>query len=259
MAQKTDVELQTQNDTIQNETTANANTAARIGQMFEDIIDSKVNNADDASATQKGVIELATPAECITGTDTTRAVTPEGLQAVIDAESLGFNPADELTEIAGLTLEDNITAAELLTALAIPGCIPIHADAAVGVTLTNMANALAVLPLGSTFVYLRYDTTNIRRMRLNCRVVTVSASANNPRLYIQYSLLGSTWVTLGAGTIASGDAISLFTGATAVQYTNWITLPSEARGDSFFWRVVTEGGDGAADPVIGHTFIEYST
>jgi len=35
--------------------------------------------AEDARATNKGVVELATSAECTTGTDTTRAVTPEGL------------------------------------------------------------------------------------------------------------------------------------------------------------------------------------
>jgi hypothetical protein len=44
MAQKTDAQLQTQNDTIQTETTANANTASRVGQMIEDVIDSKINN-----------------------------------------------------------------------------------------------------------------------------------------------------------------------------------------------------------------------
>jgi hypothetical protein len=44
MAQKTDSALQTQNDTIQNETNTGANTAARVGQMIEDLIDSKMNN-----------------------------------------------------------------------------------------------------------------------------------------------------------------------------------------------------------------------
>ena len=39
-----------------------------------------------ASASAQGAVELATPAECITGTDTTRAVTPEGLA---DAKVIG--------------------------------------------------------------------------------------------------------------------------------------------------------------------------
>lgn len=44
MAQKTDAQLQTQRAEIENETTTGANTAARVGQMFEDEIDSKINN-----------------------------------------------------------------------------------------------------------------------------------------------------------------------------------------------------------------------
>jgi len=38
----------------------------------------------DASTSVKGIVELATDAETITGTDTVRAVTPAGLAAVID-------------------------------------------------------------------------------------------------------------------------------------------------------------------------------
>jgi len=212
----------------------------------------------DATASVKGIVELATPAEVITGTDTTRAVTPEGVQAKMDDESLAYVPADELTTIAGVTLENDITVSELLTALEIPGIIPIHVDAGVGLTLTNMTNALAVLPLGLTFHYTRFNTVNVRRMRLVGRVVTGSASANNPRMYIQYSITaGVSYVTLGAGTIASGDVVSLVTGALVIS--NWITVPVEARGDSYIWRVVTEGGDAAADPVVGNVYIEYTT
>ena len=39
----------------------------------------------DASTTVKGIVELATDAETITGTDTARAVTPAGLKADTDA------------------------------------------------------------------------------------------------------------------------------------------------------------------------------
>lgn len=41
-----------------------------------------VSGAADASTTVKGIVELATEAETITGTDTTRAVTPSGVAAV---------------------------------------------------------------------------------------------------------------------------------------------------------------------------------
>ena len=42
-------------------------------------------SAEDASATNKGVVELATTAEADTGTDTARAVTPAGLKSHVDA------------------------------------------------------------------------------------------------------------------------------------------------------------------------------
>lgn len=44
MAQKSDVDLQTQRAEIEGATVAGENTAARVGQMFEDAIDSKINN-----------------------------------------------------------------------------------------------------------------------------------------------------------------------------------------------------------------------
>ena len=46
----------------------------------------------DASTTAKGVIEIATNAECVTGTDTTRAVPPDGLQAKLDDDGYVTGP-----------------------------------------------------------------------------------------------------------------------------------------------------------------------
>lgn len=46
MAQKTDAQLTTEANVIKNETTAGANTATRVGEMLNDIIDSKLNNED---------------------------------------------------------------------------------------------------------------------------------------------------------------------------------------------------------------------
>lgn len=44
-------------------------------------------SVDNASASQRGVVELATNAETITGTDTGRAVTPRGLEAHYDSKN----------------------------------------------------------------------------------------------------------------------------------------------------------------------------
>lgn len=192
-------------------------------------------------------------------TNTTQVASTEFVQQEIGANSLGFDPADELTEIAGITLEGDITVAQLLEALEIPFSRTIHADNAAMITLTNSANSETALG-SSAAHYTRINTTNIRQMRLVAYVPTKSASVNNPRMYIQYSTNGgSAWTTLGAGTIASGDVISLFTGSANIGFTNWITLPGEARGNDITFRIVTHGGDGAADPVVGNIHIEGKT
>jgi hypothetical protein len=192
-----------------------------------------------------------------TSTNTTQLATTAFVQQEIAANGIAYTPVDELTEIAGVSLETDITAADLLQALGIITYVPIHADAATGITLTNQASTVQSLGNGASFNYMRLDTQLIRQMRLSARVVTVSASANNPRLFIQYSLdNGSNYTTLGAGTIASGDAISMFTGASGVQNTNWVTLPSEAKDLDLVWRIAQHGGDGAADPVVGNVFIQ---
>ena len=68
-------------------TIATANTAAKVTSIVAgDGIDVSgatgdvTVTAEDASATNPGVVELATTAETTTGTDTTRAVTPDGLK-----------------------------------------------------------------------------------------------------------------------------------------------------------------------------------
>lgn len=223
--------------------------------------DVTVTHSSNTITVAGGDVVVPTEAYDATGWNSDNSVpTKDALRDYFEANTLAFTPADELTEIAGLTLETDITTAQLLEALAISTIISIHADAVTPVTITNMTSAAAVFPLNNTSHYCKFSTTNARQMRLYARVSTTSASANNPRMYIQYSITGgSSWVTLGAGTIVSGDAISLFTGATAVQITNWITVPAEAKGDAFIWRVVTEGGDGAADPVVGNVFIEFRT
>lgn len=58
----------------------------------------------DASDTVKGIVELATPAECTTGTDTTRAVTPEGLKTVADTKANTASPT-----FTGTTATDLLT------------------------------------------------------------------------------------------------------------------------------------------------------
>lgn len=80
-------------------------------------ISSKLSTADlpTAGATTSGIVELATSAETITGTDTTRAVTPAGLAAVtLGAISLYEKAANE--SVSGSTTyqaDDHLVTASL--------------------------------------------------------------------------------------------------------------------------------------------------
>jgi hypothetical protein len=68
-------------------------------------------NVVDASETVKGVVELATTAEVITGTDTTRAVTAAGVAAKLSdykAPKVYFNSSASLTANTPLTIAHNL-------------------------------------------------------------------------------------------------------------------------------------------------------
>ena len=74
-----------------------------------------------ASATATGVVELATTAEALTGTDTARAVTPEGLKYVLDrqAEFLPLAIGDETTALTTGTAKVTWRAPFALTLVAV--------------------------------------------------------------------------------------------------------------------------------------------
>lgn len=61
------------------------------------------NGLPDASATTKGLVELATEAEAVTGTDTVRAATPAGVKAAVDAAIL--------SAVEGLKWKDSVKVA----------------------------------------------------------------------------------------------------------------------------------------------------
>lgn len=127
-----------------------------------------------------------------------------------------------------------------------------HADGGANCTLTNQANAEQYLG-NSARNETQFDGTNFTQARLVAYVVTQSASVNSPRLYPQY-WNGSAWTTIGAGTLASGEATTL--ASTGVKVTSWINLPAGAKADVRF-RVAMHGGDGAADPALGNVSLQF--
>lgn len=84
-----------------------------------------VESTDTASDTAAGIVELATNAETITGTDATRAVTPAGLSARVATET-GTGIVELATNAEAVTGTDTaraVTPANLTARLAVPGPI----------------------------------------------------------------------------------------------------------------------------------------
>ena len=115
------------------------------------------------------------------------------------------------------------------------------------VTLGTQANAEQELGNTNGFSQILLPTLNLfNRIRLSGRVATLSASANNPRLYPQYSLNGSTWITIGTGLTTNSLPLS----ATGLVATAWIALPTAAQAETVYFRIAQNGGDATASPII---------
>lgn len=104
----------------------------------------------DASVTVKGIVELATLAEVATGTDTVRAVTPEGVRqerTALKAEILGAGvPAalDTLDELAAALADDANFASTTTTALGNRLRVDTAAQGLTGTQQTNGQTNLGV-------------------------------------------------------------------------------------------------------------------
>ena len=70
-------------------------------------------DGEDASETNKGIVELATNAEAVTGTDTVRAVTPAGVEA--HYASKGY--AADITAAASVTVTHNLGSRDVVVQL----------------------------------------------------------------------------------------------------------------------------------------------
>jgi hypothetical protein len=103
-------------------------------------------NPPTASVTTQGIIEIATLAEVATGTDTARAVTPEGVRqerTALKAEILGAGvPAalDTLDELAAALADDANFAGSVTTSLA--GKQPLDTDLTAIAALVSAADKL---------------------------------------------------------------------------------------------------------------------
>ena len=114
------------------------------------------------------------------------------------------------------------------------------------VALTNQANAEQFLTNGS-HVIRKADLTSYTQVRLLVRVTTGSASANNPRIYLEYFTSFSTTVSNYLAIGASAVNCSLT--AAGLIDSGWINLVAGAKADVFL-AVLQNGGNASADPAL---------
>lgn len=110
----------------------------------------------DATETVKGKVELATPAETATGTDSTRAVTPAGLKPLLDAKQAA------LTNCAGSALSGSVpTCAEMNTAIgdAIDAVLAPSAEFEAAVKESETVTTLKLDATSGNYVYESEDGT----------------------------------------------------------------------------------------------------
>lgn len=105
------------------------------------------------------------------------------------------------------------------------------------------------MPLAKTELYgsgarAYISTEGFTEVAIHAVVYTASTSANSPVLFLEYSFDAVTWFTLSLSA-------SIFTGATPVSAFQAIPVAARDR-NNLIVRVVGQGGDGAADPLLAN-------
>jgi hypothetical protein len=145
------------------------------------------------------------------------------------------------------------------TSTPVPTGTPVNTEIMVTQTVFAGNNNLVLNNQPSTTVSLgntnRYVTImeldKFQTFKLVANVMVASVSANNPRIWVQYSKdNGTTWSNLSS----TDNFISLRT--VGVFDTPWIDIVDLAKGKVLV-RVAQSGGNGTADPALGNVYIHY--
>lgn len=138
---------------------------------------SYLTSVPDATATTKGIAQLATTAEAAAGTLSTKAVTPAGVKAAVDALVAGAPGAlDTLNELAAALGGDAAFSATVASSLA----SRVRTDtASQGLTSTQQANARAnvdAAPVAQSVVF----STSTTRPTARTDVMVIFRTAADP-------------------------------------------------------------------------------
>ena len=116
-------------------------------------------------------------------------------------------------------------------------------------------------PLAERFYYnthrnnLLADLADCTQVRFQSVIMAASASVNTPKLRLRYF---TSWSSTFASYLQLGLTqhvdLSTFTGtANTLQDSGWLDLALGARANGVALALCELGGDGVADPAIGHT------
>lgn len=130
--------------------------------------------------------------------------------------------------------------------------IPFHANGSAAITMTNQANSEQFLANTNRNI-IKADLDAYTECRLVARVATNSASVNNPRLTLQYHTAFTTTVGTFSDIAATGTVDASLASA-GIADSGWVTMAVAARAANTFLTVTQNGGDGAADPVVGYVY-----
>lgn len=120
-------------------------------------------------------------------------------------------------------------------------------------TLTNELQAEGFIGADNSYIY-RADLAGFYECRLKARVQTASASANTPKIYVEYFTSFST--TVGDYLTLGSSAVEVSIAAAGVIQTSWIPLVAGAKISDCYLALLSSGGNGVAAPVIGYATLE---
>jgi hypothetical protein len=214
-------------------------TAAVTFAKMADIATNRILGRDTAST---GDVEALTPTEVTAMLDLFSS-TLKGLVPLSGGGSTNFLRADgSWAAPAGTTPNHPNTPYHYL-------CIPFIADATANLTLSNMLAAEDFLG-GSNRHITQFDLAYFTHCRLVVRRMAGSAAAGSPTISLQYSTSQPSDTFTGSEWTPSGAAV-VITSTNTVLDSDWQSIPGGMAIDDVFLGLVSSGGDGAADPVVG--------
>lgn len=100
------------------------------------------------------------------------------------------------------------------------------------------------------------NLADYKQVRFTGVVTTTSASANTPKIVLQYATT-YTGTVGNYNDIGTSEVSFLLSGSTGIRDTGWIDLAAGAKIDPCYFAMMEQGGDSTADPAITAVYVEF--